>query len=307
MSKNVLIFGATGQQGGSTVMALLESPQADSFTILGVTRNASSASAKKLEARGVKIVQGDMNDVPAIFAEAEKVAGGKIWGVFAVQLPPVGSKNATAIEEAHGKAVVDGALAHGVKHFVYTSVERGGDDKSYDNPTNVPHFISKHNIEHHLVDKAGDKMGWTILRPVAFMNNLQPGWAGKIFPTAWKIGLTRPLQLIAGSDIGHFGAQALIDPEKYNHRGIGLAGDELTFEEGDRIFKEQFGYSMPLTFEFLIRLLFWFVPDVGLMFKWFESDGYAVDIGKLRAEHPGLKTWREFLQEQSGFEVKKRA
>jgi nucleoside-diphosphate-sugar epimerase len=66
--------------------------------------------------------------------------------------------------------MVDGALAAGVKFFVYTSVERGGNDKSYDNPTNVPHFISKHNIEHHLVENAGDKMQWTILRPVAFMD-----------------------------------------------------------------------------------------------------------------------------------------
>ena len=86
MSKNVLIFGATGQQGGATVKALLESPRASEFTILAVTRNAASASAKKLEERGVKIVQGDMDNAKAIFDEAEKVAKGKVWGVFAVQV-----------------------------------------------------------------------------------------------------------------------------------------------------------------------------------------------------------------------------
>jgi hypothetical protein len=71
-------------------------------------------------------------------------------------------------EEAQGKALVDGALAADVKFFVYSSVDRGGDDKSYETPTEIPHFISKHNIEHHLVEKAGDKMKWTILRPVCF-------------------------------------------------------------------------------------------------------------------------------------------
>jgi nucleoside-diphosphate-sugar epimerase len=86
MPKNLLITGATGQQGGSTIKALLASPQASDFTILAVTRNAASASAKKLEEQGVKIVQGDLNDVPGIFKEAEKVAGGKIWGVFSVQV-----------------------------------------------------------------------------------------------------------------------------------------------------------------------------------------------------------------------------
>jgi uncharacterized protein YbjT (DUF2867 family) len=86
MSKSILVFGATGQQGGATVKALLASPRASEFTILAVTRNATSAPAKKLEAQGVKIVQGDLDDVPAIFDTAEKVAGRKIWGVFSVQV-----------------------------------------------------------------------------------------------------------------------------------------------------------------------------------------------------------------------------
>lgn len=84
MSKNVLIFGATGQQGGATVQALLGSPRASEFTILAVTRNAASASATQLAKQGIKIVQGDLDDVPAIFAAAENY--GKIWGVFAVQV-----------------------------------------------------------------------------------------------------------------------------------------------------------------------------------------------------------------------------
>jgi hypothetical protein len=72
-------------------------------------------------------------------------------------------------EEAQGKALVDEAVAAGVKFFVYTSVDRGGDAKSYETPTEIPHFVSKYNIEHYLVDKAGDKMQWLIIRPVVFM------------------------------------------------------------------------------------------------------------------------------------------
>jgi nucleoside-diphosphate-sugar epimerase len=84
MSRNILIFGATGQQGGATVKALLDSPRASEFTILAVTRNATSPAATKLGKQGVKIVQGDLDDVPAIFEAAEK--HGKVWGVFAVQV-----------------------------------------------------------------------------------------------------------------------------------------------------------------------------------------------------------------------------
>jgi hypothetical protein len=82
---------------------------------------------------------------------------------------PIGRGASHVTEEAQGKALVDAALVAGVKFFVYASVDRGGDDKSYETPTEIPHFVSKYNVEHHLVDKAGDKMQWFIIRPVVFM------------------------------------------------------------------------------------------------------------------------------------------
>ena len=86
MSKVILVTGATGKQGGSCIQALLAAPNATDFTLLAVTRNPESASAKKLAEQGVKIVQGDLNDVPAIFESAKKVVDQPIWGVFSVQV-----------------------------------------------------------------------------------------------------------------------------------------------------------------------------------------------------------------------------
>jgi uncharacterized protein YbjT (DUF2867 family) len=86
MSKPILITGATGKQGGAVIDALLASSSATDFTVLAVTRNAESASAKKLVERGVKIVKGDLNDVEAIFKEAATVVKEPIWGVFSVQV-----------------------------------------------------------------------------------------------------------------------------------------------------------------------------------------------------------------------------
>lgn len=40
----------------------------------------------------------------------------------------------------------------------------------------------------------------------------------------------KPLQLVATSDIGYFGAEAFLNPNKYEGKGISLAGDELTFD-----------------------------------------------------------------------------
>jgi NAD(P)-dependent dehydrogenase (short-subunit alcohol dehydrogenase family) len=86
MTKAILVTGATGKQGGAVVKALLEAPNAADYTILAVTRKPESASATKLVEKGVKIVQGDLNDVPAIFESAKKVASMPIWGVFSVQV-----------------------------------------------------------------------------------------------------------------------------------------------------------------------------------------------------------------------------
>ena len=82
MTKSILVVGATGQQGSAVIDALLNDKEAASFSVLGLTRSPDSASAKKLAERGVKIVQGDLNDVPAVFNTAKEVAGGHIWGVF---------------------------------------------------------------------------------------------------------------------------------------------------------------------------------------------------------------------------------
>lgn len=85
--QSILVTGATGKQGGALVNALL-GWKAD-FQILAVTRDANSASAKRLAAKSSNIVliQGNLDDAEDIFKQAEKKAtGGSIWGVYSVQV-----------------------------------------------------------------------------------------------------------------------------------------------------------------------------------------------------------------------------
>lgn len=88
--KAILITGATGKQGGATIKALLDAGALNGHKLLAVTRDPGSASAKKLEAKGITLVQGDLNDIPAIFSNAKAALGGgddaKVWGVFSVQV-----------------------------------------------------------------------------------------------------------------------------------------------------------------------------------------------------------------------------
>ncbi|KAF1983284.1 NAD(P)-binding protein [Aulographum hederae CBS 113979] len=306
MSKAILITGATGQQGGATINALIESPEASDFTILAVTRNAESAGAKKLleKSQNIKLVQGDLNEPEKLFEKAKEVANGEVWGVFSVQVP-MGSGQTTGTEEAQGKALVDAAIANKVKYFVYTSVDRNG-DRSLDNPTPIPHFISKHNIEHHLKDKtAGGEMEWTVLRPTAFMDNFVPGFQGKGFSTCWKVALKgKPLQLIAVSDIGRIAALCFLSPSTYKSQYISLAGADISWDEAAATFKQKFGGDMPLTFEFVGHAFLWAVAEMGTMMKWFYDEGYGADIKKVKEMHPGLLGWGEWLERESGFAKK---
>lgn len=162
MSKKILVTGATGKQGGAVIDALANHPD---FTLLAQTRNASGPGAQKLQSKGknIKIVQGDQEDVPALFKAAQEAAGGSLWGVYSVQISQ--GKGVTHDGEINqGKAMVDEAVKAGVKHFVYSSVERGGDEASWNTETPIPHFQSKYVIERHLRDSAGS-MQWTVLRP----------------------------------------------------------------------------------------------------------------------------------------------
>lgn len=62
--KLVVVIGATGQQGGSVVNALLNRPE--SYTVRAVTRNINSDKARSLASRGAEIVTGDLDNYDSI-------------------------------------------------------------------------------------------------------------------------------------------------------------------------------------------------------------------------------------------------
>ncbi|KAG0646996.1 hypothetical protein D0Z07_6086 [Hyphodiscus hymeniophilus] len=293
--RKLLIIGATGKQGGAVIDALIASSAP--FEILALTRNTSSPSAQKLACRpNVKVIQGDSLDPAPIF-EAHK----PIHGVFLVTSFEPGKENA---EEAQARPVIDQAVANKVEHLVFTSVDRGGPGVSENDPTNIVHFATKHRIEEYLKDKTADsKTQWTILRPVAFMDNLVPGFQGKFFPVMWgsKLRDDQTLQLISVHDIGVFASKAFQNPQEYKGRAISLAGDDLTLAQAKKVFKEAIGYNMPSTFQFMGSLLMYMVKDLGVMFQWFADVGYGADVKSLRTEEPKLQDFGTWLKETSDF------
>ncbi|CAI7569121.1 unnamed protein product [Penicillium pancosmium] len=296
---SILITGATGKQGSSLIQNLVLKNA--SYQILAVTRNTQSPSAQKLIQKypDITLVQGDLDHPAELFTKAQSLSSRPISSVFSVQLA-IGN---TSSEESQGKNLVDEALKHGVKHFVYSSADRGG-AKSINNPTDVPHFISKHNIEKHLIEKTqNEDMVWTILRPVAFYENLEPNFFGKVFATSFRMSLKgAPLQMIGVNDIGAVAAEVFLNPEKYKGQEISLAGDELTYTQFEKIFKEKTGKSsVPTTFQFLVSGFMYMVKDMGYMFRWFHDEGFGANVEEVRKIHPGLKDFGTWLETESAF------
>jgi len=179
--------------------------------------------------------------------------------------------------------------------------------KSDTEATHVPHFITKFNIEQHLFAKAkGSNMSWTVLRPVAFFDNLTPDFFGKVFTASMLLRLgeaRKKLQMIATSDVGFFAAQAFInaDAAEFKNTSIALAGDELNLKEMRMVFEQKTGKKLPVTYVFVARIINWMSKELGYMFKWFEDVGFGVDIASLKKRNPDMKDFGTWLETESAW------
>ncbi|KAL5350493.1 hypothetical protein ACLOAV_004062 [Pseudogymnoascus australis] len=292
-SKTVLVIGATGKQGGAVIENILASSQTSSFNIVAVTRDANSRKSQKLAAHpSVSVIQGDLANVDDIFNKV-----GSVWGVYSVQIN-------SDVEEQQGKAIVDAAVMHGAQHFVYSSGDRGGPERSPANPTYVKNFAAKHAVEKHLqqrVEKSPQQMTYTILRPVTFFENLTTDIQGKGFARMWEQMGSKKLQMVSTKDIGWFAAQSFLQPDKYKNAALTLVGDELTQPEANVIYKKVTGQSMAMAAcPIASAVKFVLKGSVGDMFKWFEDEGYGGDVQKCRNANHNMQDFAAWLNENKG-------
>ncbi|KAF4435498.1 nitrogen metabolic regulation nmr [Fusarium acutatum] len=81
--KLIVIIGATGGQGGSVINYFLNDPE---WRVRGITRNPSRQKSKNLEARGVEVVQADLDDGASLakaFQDANVIfAASDFWGIY---------------------------------------------------------------------------------------------------------------------------------------------------------------------------------------------------------------------------------
>ena len=80
MSKLLTVFGATGNQGGSVIKAVLAHPTlSKEYSLRGITRDTSKPAAQALQSKGVETVKADLNDPTSL---RQAIEGS--YAVFAV-------------------------------------------------------------------------------------------------------------------------------------------------------------------------------------------------------------------------------
>ena len=279
-NQTIAVFGATGNQGGSVVNALLDR----GATVRALVRDPESAKAQSLAERGVELAAADAAD-PASLAQAIKGAD----AFFYMTMPPGGMRNAdTAGETAQGIALADAAAQAQVPRIVYSSV--GGADRG----SGIPHFESKRRVEEYLQEL---NLPVTFIRPVFFIENfvfMGPSLEDDEIVVRLPMPDGIALQMVAVRDIGKAAAAALLGTPIHGG-AVEIAGDARTGSEIAAAFGEHAGKKA--RYEALPLQVLDGQDDMQKMFRWFaETPAYQADLGTTRRLVPELLDLPAWLQ-----------
>ncbi|MFH2005880.1 MAG: NmrA/HSCARG family protein [bacterium] len=271
---NILVAGATGQQGGSVARALLD----NGHHVRALTRRIGSPAAQALKELGAELHEGDLSKKETLPSAFEGVDA-----VFGVTTPFEAGMEA---ETQQGVNLVDAAKEAGIGHFVFSSVGKA------DKATGIPHFDSKYEVEKHL--KASG-VPYTIIAPVFFTENWLSPW---FLPSIQEgnVALAMPgdrsLAHISVDDIGRFAALIFERRGEFLGKRFDIAGDDVSGVEVARRLSARTGKKLGY-FEIPLEGMREQNEDFALMFEWFNKVGYNVDVAKLKRDYPEVH-WTSF-------------
>jgi uncharacterized protein YbjT (DUF2867 family) len=225
----IAVVGATGNTGRAVVKEL----RALGHNPVCIVRNADKA--REVLGADAKTAVAELADRPAL----EKALAG-IESVFVVT-----GHNPGMVEQQNN--VLDAALKGGAKYLVRVS---GGAAISF---PDTPSVVGRGHlaIEERLKSSG---VGWTILKPGLFMQNIF-GQAAGIKNDGKLVGTAAPDQGLALTDVrdtGAVGARILIDPAPHTGKTYEFTGKLVTFPQVAEAFSQVLGKAVsyvPVTLE----------------------------------------------------------
>jgi uncharacterized protein YbjT (DUF2867 family) len=279
MSKPLIaICGATGIQGGSVVDALLETGE---YRIRGLTRNVSSNKAKELQAKGVDMVQADLNnkdDLKRAFQNTDIVYGvTNFWDPEILKNP--------SLEAEQGKNLADAAKENQVKWLLWSSAPNCTKESS-GKITHVKHFDGKNEVEEYIKSIG---LPVTSICIGCYMSNfgtllpILPNGDGTQTLTLPIVKEDTYLDLVdTASDTGPFVKAILQNKDKYVGQRLPVVGDRLTTKQMADTYTKVTGIPtkfQTMTKEALEGPFSYLNNDEFLdMLTWFRDFGYYGNI-----------------------------
>jgi uncharacterized protein YbjT (DUF2867 family) len=302
--KIIVVFGATGAQGGGLARAILRDPQGE-FAARAVTRHPDSEKARELVRMGAEVVAADIDD-----PESMKKAFAGAYGAYCVTF--FWAHFSPEKEMAEAGAMAAGAKAAGLKHVIWSTLE---DTRKWvplsDNrmPTlhgkyKVPHFDGK-GASDHLFTDAG--VPTTILLTSFYWDNFVHFGMGPQKSPDGGLAITLPmddkkLPGIAAEDIGKCAYGIFKRDGELIGKTVGIAGEFLTGAEMASRFSEALGREVrynAVPFDAYRSLGFPGADDLGNMFQ-FKCDFNeyfcgARSIAFSKSVNPELQDFRAWL------------
>ncbi len=287
MKHRVFVTAAAGDQGGAAARHLLK---AGHEVIAHDVRSPDSDVARALTGLGASYVQGDLEDEASLDAAMRGASA-----VFAVPVGPVGDELAKVDNAAR---LIRAAERADIHNFIQTSTASaeyhigvGDYGTGYTSDT---YGISRVRIE-ALVRKSA-LLRWTILRPVALMENFKPPKSGGMFPWLKDLRLDAVhqedalVQLVTVQDIARFAVAALAEPDRFDRETIDLSGDLLTLPQAAEALRA--ATQKPVTYR--ARTIQQAIadgmrPSVAQSQEWANQVGYRAPAPAVAADRWGIE------------------
>lgn len=228
--KTIVVFGATGAQGGGLAHAILNDANSE-FTVRAITRDVNSDKAKKLAAMGAEVLVGDVDDAVSVQNAMKGAYGAFCVTFFWAHFSP-------EKEMAEAKVMAEAAKSAGLKHVIWSTLE---DVRKHvpltDNrmPTlnekyKVPHFDGKGESDQYFIN-AG--VPTTFLLASYYWENLIYFGMGPKRGADGKLSITFPMgdKKMAGigaDDIGKCAYGIFKKSNEFIGTRVGIAGEQLT-------------------------------------------------------------------------------
>jgi uncharacterized protein YbjT (DUF2867 family) len=306
--KIIVVFGATGAQGGGLAHAILNDPNSE-FTVRAVTRDPDSDKAEALKKMGAEVIAGDIDDMDKLKRVMEGAYGAYCVTFFWAHFSP-------EKEMAEAKNMANAAKEAGLKHVIWSTLE---DVRKYvpldDNsmPTlhgsyKVPHFDGKGASDQYFTE-AGVPV--TFMLASFYWDNLVYFGMGPKRGEDGKLSITFPMgdkkmAGIAADDIGKCAYGIFKRGEEMVGKRIGIAGDQLTCTEMAEALSKALGEEVKyneVTPEQFRNFGFPGADDLGNMFQFYrdfdEVCNSIRDVNRSRELNPELKSFDRWLSENA--------